>query len=79
MACNEKLANRTREIIFVIDVESVSISASFQTDEETFNKLLERNSSKPAPYPAKHKWVLSIASKEYQKKNDKILFVHHMN
>ncbi len=58
MACNEKSAVRTREIIFVIVVESVSISASFKTDEEIFNKLLERNGSKPAPYPAKHKWVL---------------------
>jgi predicted DNA-binding protein (MmcQ/YjbR family) len=59
------------KMFFVTDVDNVPTSASFKTDEETFNTLIEREGFKPAPYLARHKWVYvddinRLSKKEWQ-------------
>jgi predicted DNA-binding protein (MmcQ/YjbR family) len=59
------------KMFFVADVDNVPTSASFKTDEETFNELIEREGFKPAPYLARHKWVYvddinRVSKKEWQ-------------
>ncbi len=45
------------KMFLITSPDTTPISASFKTDEETFNELIEREGFKPAPYLAKHKWV----------------------
>ena len=45
------------KMFLVTDADAVPTSASFKTDEETFNELTERDGFKPAPYLARHKWA----------------------
>ena len=37
--------------------DNIPVSASFKTNGEVVNDLIERTGFKPAPYLAKHKWV----------------------
>ena len=39
-------------------VEPPKVAMSFKCDDETFAELIERAGVSPAPYMAKHKWVL---------------------
>jgi predicted DNA-binding protein (MmcQ/YjbR family) len=45
------------KMFLVTAPDSIPVSASFKTDEETFNELAEREGFKPAPYLARHKWI----------------------
>ena len=45
------------KMFLVANAEGNPVSASFKTDEETFNELIERDGFIPAPYLARHKWV----------------------
>ena len=45
------------KMFLVTSPDTIPVSASFKTNEEPFNQLIERTGFKPAPYPAKHKWV----------------------
>ena len=45
------------KMFLVVNVDGKPVSASFKTDEETFNELVEREGFIPAPYLARHKWV----------------------
>lgn len=45
------------KMFLVANMEGRPVSASFKTDEETFNELIEREGFIPAPYLARHKWV----------------------
>jgi predicted DNA-binding protein (MmcQ/YjbR family) len=59
------------KMFLVTNTESKPVSASFKTNEETFNELIEREGFKPAPYLAKHKWVYvddinRLSKKEWQ-------------
>ena len=46
------------KMFLVTAPDSIPVSASFKADEETFNELVEREGFKPAPYLARHKWIL---------------------
>jgi predicted DNA-binding protein (MmcQ/YjbR family) len=59
------------KMFFVIATDKVPVSASFKTDEESFNELTERDGFIPAPYMARHKWVYvddigRVSKKEWQ-------------
>jgi predicted DNA-binding protein (MmcQ/YjbR family) len=59
------------KMFLVTAPDTVPVSASFKTSEETFNELTEREGFKPAPYLAKHKWVYvddinRLSKKEWQ-------------
>ena len=45
------------KMFLVTAPDAIPVSASFKTDEETFNELAEREGFKPAPYLARHKWI----------------------
>jgi predicted DNA-binding protein (MmcQ/YjbR family) len=45
------------KMFLVTTPDSIPVSASFKTDEETFNELTEKDGFIPAPYLARHKWV----------------------
>lgn len=49
--------NNGGKMFLVANADGQPVSASFKTDEETFNELVERDGCKPAPYLALHKWV----------------------
>jgi predicted DNA-binding protein (MmcQ/YjbR family) len=42
----------------VVGVDEVPTTASFKVKDEEFDEISERPYFKPAPYVAKHKWVL---------------------
>ena len=51
--------------------DNIPVSASFKTNGEVVNDLIERTGFKPAPYLAKHKWVFvddisRLSKKEWQ-------------
>ncbi len=59
------------KMFLVTNPDSIPVSASFKTDEETFNELTERVGFMPAPYLARHKWVYvndinRLSKKEWQ-------------
>ena len=59
------------KMFLVTSSGTIPVSASFKTNEEAFNELVERTGFKPAPYPAKHKWVFvddinRLSKKEWQ-------------
>ena len=45
------------KMFLVTPSDSMPVSASFKTDEETFGELTEKEGIQPAPYLARHKWV----------------------
>jgi len=49
--------NISGKMFLVANPDGMSVSASFKTDEETFNELIEKDGIIPAPYLARHKWV----------------------
>lgn len=59
------------KMFLVTSSGTIPVSASFKTNEEAFNELVERTGFKPAPYLAKHKWVFvddinRLSKKEWQ-------------
>jgi predicted DNA-binding protein (MmcQ/YjbR family) len=59
------------KMFLVITPDNLPVSASFKTDEETFNELTERDGFIPAPYLARYKWVYTddinrLSKKEWQ-------------
>ncbi len=58
-------------MFLVTSPDTIPVSASFKTNEETFNELIERTGFKPPPYLAKNKWVFvddinRLSKKEWQ-------------
>lgn len=59
------------KLFLVTTPDNIPVSASFKTNEEVVNDLIERTGFKPAPYLAKHKWVFvddiyRLSKKEWQ-------------
>jgi predicted DNA-binding protein (MmcQ/YjbR family) len=46
------------KMFLVVAMENVPVSASFKVAEDIFEEVTEREGFKPAPYMARHKWVL---------------------
>ncbi len=46
------------KMFFVVVPDSVPVSVSFKVTDELFEEMTEREGFIPAPYAARHKWVL---------------------
>jgi predicted DNA-binding protein (MmcQ/YjbR family) len=61
------------KMFLVTSADNSPISASFKVKDEEFAELIERDGFIPAPYLARHKWVLvndinKVAKKEWKER-----------